>query len=137
MISADDYRRFLLPIDIAWSRGFRPFGIHHCGPDADRFVECYVEIPRLDFLDVGWGSDLKKLRQALPNTFLNIRLNPVEIVDQSANQIHDTIVKLVQDSADPLLTGVCCVNMDEKVSDDQVAAILKTVADLQEKFYKD
>lgn len=137
MISADDYRRFLLPIDIAWSSGFESFGIHHCGADADRFAECYAQIPRLDFLDVGWGSDVKKLRQALPNTFLNIRLNPVEIVDQSEDQIREGIVKLVQDSGDPLLTGVCCVNMDDKVSDDQVAAILKTVADLREKFRKD
>ncbi len=77
---------------------------------------------------------MKKLRQALPNTFLNIRLNPVEIVDQSEDQIREGIVKLVQDSGDPLLTGVCCVNMDDKVSDDQVAAILKTVADLRKKF---
>jgi hypothetical protein len=137
MISADDYRRFLLPIDIAWSRGVQSFGIHHCGTDADRFADCYAEIPQLDFLDVGWGSGVKKLRQALPNTFLNIRLNPVEIVDQSKDQIRDTIVKLVKDSGDPLLTGVCCVNMDDRVDDDQVAAILKTAADLREKFRKD
>ncbi len=135
MISADDYRRFLLPIDVAWSRGFRPFGIHHCGPDAHRFADCYADIPQLDFLDVGWASDVKKLRQRLPNTFLNIRLNPVEIVDQSADQIRDTIVKLVKDSGNPLLTGVCCVNMDDNVSDDQVTAILKTAADvLPERF---
>jgi hypothetical protein len=80
------------------------------------FPNCYAEIPRLDFLDVGWGSDVKKLCQSLPDTFLNIRLNPVEILDQSEGQIHDTIVKLVKDSGDPLLTSVCCVNMDDQVS---------------------
>jgi len=137
MISADDYHRFLLPIDIAWSSRFRPFGIHHCGTDADRFAQCYVDIPQLDFLDVGWGSDVKKLRQALPNTFLNIRLNPVEIVDQSEDQIREGIVKLVKDSGNPVLTGVCCVNMDDRVSDDKVTAILKTVADLRAKSRKD
>ena len=82
-------------------------------------------------------AESMSLRQALPNTFLNIRLDPVQIVEQSEDQIRDTIVKLVQDAGDPLLTGVCCVNMDNKVSDDQVTAILKTVTDLRKKFCKD
>ena len=39
MISTEDYERFILPIDMEWSRRHRPFGIHHCGRDPHRFAE--------------------------------------------------------------------------------------------------
>jgi len=131
MVSADDYRKHLMPIDADWSRRIRPFGIHHCGPDAHRFAECYAELPNLDFLDVGWGSDVKTLRQHLPETFLNCRLSPVEMLQQTEQQIHDTLCRLVEDSGDPYRTGVCCINMDGDVEDAKIAAIFETVHQLR------
>jgi hypothetical protein len=131
MISTQQYDRFLLPIDRIWSQRHRPFGIHHCGKDPHRFAEAYARLPHMDFLDVGWGGDVKKLRQALPNTFLNIRLSPVEIVNQSDEEIRQTITRLVLDSGNPYLTGVCCINMDDRVDDGKITAIFETVQQLR------
>jgi hypothetical protein len=131
MISAEHYERFLLPLDAAWSERHRPFGIHHCGRDPDRLAPSYAKVPHLDFLDVGWGGDVAAIRQLLPHTFLNIRLDPVGITRQTPEEIRQTIVRLVRDSADPWLTGVCCINMDSTVTDAQVAAIFETVAELR------
>jgi hypothetical protein len=131
MISEADYERFLLPFDIAWSKCNRPFGVHYCGQDPHRMAEKFARIPRLDFLDVGWGGDLKILRKHLPNTFLNIRLSPVELIHQSKEEIRDIIVRLVRDAGNPDLTGICCINMDEKVSDDKIETIFKTAEDLR------
>lgn len=131
MISAEDYARFLLPIDAAWSLERRPFGIHHCGNDPHRFAENYAKIPHLDFLDVGWGGDVKVIREHLPTTFLSIRLDPVQLVNWAPGQIRETITRLVADSARPELTGVCCINLDENVKDEQIDAIFGTVADLR------
>ncbi len=135
MISAEDYEAYLLDYDIAWSKN-RPFGIHYCGPDPHRMAESFAKIPHLDFLDVGWGGDIKMLRRFLPNTFLNIRLSPVEIIHQTADEIKATITRLVNDSDNPCLTGVCCINMDDKVSDDKIDAIFKTVEELRENYSK-
>jgi len=134
MISTDVYERFFLPFDVAWSRRFRPFGIHHCGADPDRFAESYAKVPHLDFLDVGWGGDVAKLRAHLPRTFLNLRLSPVEIVDQTPDQIRATIRRLVHQSDNPWLTGVCCINMDDQVTDAQVSAIFEEVETLREEY---
>lgn len=134
MISADDYRKYLMPIDVDWSRRMKPYGIHHCGPDAHRFAELYAKIPHLHFLDVGWGGDVKKLRSYLPNTFLNLRLSPVEILQQSEHDIQDAICRLVADSGDPFLTGICCINMDGDVEDSKIRAMLKTVHELRRQF---
>lgn len=131
MISVNDYETYLLPFDLAWSARHRPYGIHYCGPDPHRYAESFAQIPHLDFLDVGWGGDIKTLRQHLPHTFLNIRLDPVTLAEQSAETICDTITRLVKDSANPWLTGICCINMDHQVSDDKITAIFQTVADLR------
>ncbi|MBN1508185.1 MAG: hypothetical protein JW955_15145 [Sedimentisphaerales bacterium] len=134
MISEAFYERFLMPLDVAWSRCHRPFGIHYCGPDPHRYAQTFAKLPCLDFLDVGWGGDVARLRQFLPNTFLNLRLSPVEIVRQTTDEIRATIVRLVSESGNPYLTGVCCINMDDAVTDDKVAAIFETVAELRRSF---
>jgi hypothetical protein len=131
MISAEDYERFILPIDVAWSRERRPFGVHHCGKDPHRLAPSYAKIPHLDFLDVGWGGDVKAIREHLPHTFLNIRLDPVQLVNWSPEEIRETIRRLVADSADPVLTGVCCVNLDANAGDAQIGAIFDTVVELR------
>ena len=137
MISAEQYEKLLLPVDRQWSRRYRPFGIHFCGKDPHRFATYFARLPHLDFLDVGWGGDVKILRQALPNTFLNLRLSPVEIINQSADDIHRTIVRLVRDSDNPYLTGICCINMDDQVTDENISAIFETVEELRGPFIKD
>lgn len=133
MISSEDYENYLLKYDMGWSKN-RPFGIHYCGPDPHRMAESFAKIPHLDFLDVGWGGDIKILRKFLPDTFLNIRLSPVEIVQQTNDELRETITGLVNDSGNPWLTGVCCINMDDKVTDEKIDTIFETVANLRKKY---
>jgi len=135
MISAEDYEQFLMDTDLEWS-GTRPYGIHYCGPDPHRMAESFAKILNLDFLDVGWGGDLKILRRHLPRTFLNIRLSPVEIVHQHNDEIKETITRLVNDSGNLHLTGVCCINMDDKVSDDKIETLFKTVENIREQYHQ-
>ena len=134
MISTDMYDEFFLPVDVQWSRKYRPYGIHHCGEDPHRFAASYAKVPHLDFLDVGWGGDVAELRRHLPNTFLNTRLSPVGIVKQTPDEIRATVRRLVHESANPYLTGVCCINMDDRVRDDQVAAIFEEAELLREEY---
>jgi hypothetical protein len=133
MISAEDYEQFLLPFDIAWSRN-RPYGIHYCGPDPHRMAASFAKIPHLDYLDLGWGGDVKILREHLPDTFFNIRLSPIELAKQTHPEIRETISRLVHESGDPFLTGVCCINMDDSVSDDRIDTIFETVEELRKEY---
>jgi hypothetical protein len=131
MISTDQYEEFLMPADLKWSQLHRPFGIHYCGNDPHRYAEVFSRIPNLDFLDVGWGGDVALLRKFLPNTFLNIRLDPVTIKNYSDEELSRTITALVEASGNPWLTGVCCINMDDSVPDSTVATIFATVRELR------
>jgi len=127
MISTEQYEEFLMPVDITWSRKYRPFGIHYCGKDPHRYAESFSKISNLDFLDVGWGGDIRELRKFLPHTFLNIRLDPVTLNSYTDEELEKTITNLVSDSGNPWLTGVCCINMDDQVEDRKVATIFRTV----------
>lgn len=133
MISEEDYERFLLPFDQAWC-SYRPYGIHYCGADPHRMAAAFAKVPHLDFLDVGWGGDIALLRKYLPGTFLNIRLSPVEIAQQSTDEISQTITRLVKESGNPYLTGVCCINTDDSVTDDRIDAIFETVKELRKEY---
>jgi hypothetical protein len=134
MISVADYERFLMPLDAAWSRRRRPFGIHYCGADPHRYAEVFSRLPHLDFLDVGWPGDVAELRRHLPHTFLNIRYSPVEIVRQSPEEIRRTVRRLVRASGNPWLTGVCSINMDQDVNDAQITAIFAEVEVLRREY---
>ncbi len=134
MISTDDYENGLLECDINWSKHNRPFGIHYCGNDPQRYAKSFAKIPHLDFLDLGWGGDVKLLREYLPDTFFNIRLSPVEIINRSHAEIRETIIKLVHESYNPQLTGVCCINMDDQISDDRIDLIFETVGELRKEY---
>ncbi len=134
MISVADYERFLMPHDVRWSKRYRPFGIHYCGEDPHRYAKVFARLPHLDFLDVGWPGDVAELRRHLPDTFLNIRYSPVEIVRQSPDEIRQTVRRLVHDSANPWLTGVCCINVDQQVGDEQITAIFEEVELLRREY---
>lgn len=135
MTSVEDYEKFFFDYDVKWGRKFRPYGIHYCGKDPHRYAKVFSKLPAIDFLDVGWGGDVTILREHLPNTFLNIRLSPVEIVEHSVEEIDTIIRKLVSQSANPGLTGICCINMDEKVADEKINAIFETVTSLRKECF--
>lgn len=134
MISVEDYRSLLFPFDRSWSERFRPFGIHFCGQDPHRFATEFAALPHLDFLDVGWGGDVATLRAHLPHTFLNLRLSPVEIIHQSRDEVRAELRRLVEESGNPWLTGVCCINMDDQVPDSTITAIFETVEELRAEY---
>ncbi len=136
MISTEQYEEHLMKYDVEWSQTRRPFGIHYCGADPHRFAATFAKLPHLDFLDLGWGGDVAAIRKHLPDTFLNIRLSPVEISQRTPEQIRTTVRELVEASANPWLTGVCCINMDDRVRDEQVSAIFEEVKLLRGEYEK-
>jgi hypothetical protein len=127
MISEDDYREFLMPIDADWSKKYRPYGIHYCGKDPHRHAVAYGELPCVDFFDLGWGGDIAVMRKHLPDAVLNLRIDPVTLNRQSHEEIERFIREGVTLSGNPHLTGVCCINMDAETDEEKVRSIFRVV----------
>lgn len=126
MISPDSYRKLHLPVEQLMARRIQPFGIHHCGDNMHRIAPLYAELPACYF-EVGWGSDVAVARQALPDAFLNLRLNPVRMLQCTPQEIAEDTEKLLL-AAGPLhQIALCCINMDYGTPDDTISAMFEVI----------
>jgi uroporphyrinogen-III decarboxylase len=126
MISPESYRDMQLPVEKRMAERIRPYGIHHCGDNLHKIAPVYSELP-LTMVDVGWGSDVATVREALPDTFLNLRLNPVRMLQAGPREIAADSRGLLE-AAGPLENaGVCCINMDYGTPDENIFAMYEVV----------
>lgn len=126
MISPRSYRQMHLPIEQRMASRIRPFGIHHCGDNMHRVAAAYAELG-IAFADVGWGSDVAACRAALPDTFLNLRLSPIRMLQCTPAEVAADAEALLS-AAGPLdKAGLCCINMDHGTPDDNIFAAYQVV----------
>ena len=71
-----------------------------------------------------------------PIRFSTSAIAPTEIVKQTPDEIRQTVRRLVGESGNPCLTGVCCINMDQQVTDEQMTAMLEETEALRAEFAK-
>ncbi|MCK4449884.1 MAG: hypothetical protein KAX26_04760 [Anaerolineae bacterium] len=134
MISPETYQEFLLPYELYLAERLQPYGIHHCGDNLHRFAKVYSKVPAV-FFDVGWGSDVAGCREALPDAFLNLRLSPVRMLQQTSDEMRRDTERLLL-AAGPLdKVGICCINMDYGTSDENVMAMLEVVEGFRQKHH--
>lgn len=126
MISPQSYRDIHLPIEQQMSDRIQPFGIHHCGDNLHKVAAIYAELSPA-YVEVGWGSNVALCRQALPETFLNLRLNPVRMLNCHPDEIATDTEELIKAAAPLDRAGVCCINMDFGTPDDNIFAMAEVV----------
>jgi uroporphyrinogen-III decarboxylase len=126
MISPGSYRALHLPVEQRMAQRIQPYGIHHCGDNLHRIAPLYAELPCV-FYGVGWGSDVARCREALPDAFFNLRLNPVRLLQATPQEIAEDTEKLLL-AAGPLeQAGMCCINMDYGTPDENIWAMFEVV----------
>ena len=123
MISPAHYEEFLLPYERILAANLAPYGIHHCGNNLHLFARSYASLP-LRFVDVGWGSDVARCRRELPGVFLNLRLSPIRMLQESAATIREDAERLLAAAGETDNVGMCCINMDYGTPDENVLAML-------------
>jgi hypothetical protein len=123
MISPASYRNTLLKHELYLAEKLAPYGIHHCGNNLHRFATDYAKTKPV-FVDVGWGSHVDECSAALPDTFLNLRLSPVRMLQQSAAEIREDAEKLLAAAGRTRNVGLCSINMDYGTPEENVQAML-------------
>ncbi|MBI5566674.1 MAG: hypothetical protein HY870_17365 [Chloroflexi bacterium] len=126
MISPKSYREMQLPIEQQMAEKLQPFGIHHCGDNLHRVAAEYAKLP-LAYVEAGLGSDIAKVREALPNVFLNLRLSPIRMLQCTPQEIAQDTENLLR-AAGPLeKVGVCCINLDHGTPDANLFAMFEVI----------
>jgi uroporphyrinogen-III decarboxylase len=129
MISPASYQEMQFPIEKRMAERLQPFGVHHCGNNLHRIAPEYAGL-NAQYFEVGWGSDVAQSRQALPDAFLNLRLNPVRMLQETPKAIAEDTERLLSAvaSAGSLAhVGLCCINMDYGTPDENLFAMYEVV----------
>ena len=128
MISPKMYEAHLLGYDTWLGQQLFPMGFHHCGSNAHLFAPLYARAGAI-YLDVGWGSDIAACRAALPEAWLSLRLNPVKMLNATADEAAADTEKLLQAHGAPWdKVAVCCSNMEYGTPDEAIRAVCLTGA---------
>jgi uroporphyrinogen-III decarboxylase len=125
MISPMMYHDFLLPHERELARELYPYGVHHCGVDAHKVAKEYAQVEGLEFLDVGWGSDVAACRAALPDAFFSLRLSPIRVATLSPEEVAADAERLLDASGPLSQAALCCINLDDTTPDENVRAIFQ------------
>ena len=130
MIAPKLYESRILPHEIRVARRLAPFGIHHCGSNLHKYADPYNRMD-LHFLDVGSGSDLQACDRLYANAFLNLRMNPVHLLQNSEDEIYGEVQATLKMCGRTAKVGVCCINMDGQTPDRNVKAMFRAAADYE------
>jgi hypothetical protein len=127
MISNALYCEHLLPYDLRLAEAFPCFGIHHCGSNTEAVIEGYLQVPNLQFLEIGAGSHLPAVAKAIGDKAIQacIRYSPVALkTDTPADMRRKTEAAISAFGSDKNLC-FSCVGIDADVEIDQVCEYLR------------
>lgn len=125
MISPASYAEIQFPSEFRLAERLQPFGVHHCGSNLHRIAPEYARLPAAYF-EVGWGSDVAQSLAALPDAFMNLRLSPVRMLQQTPDALAADTEKLLGAAAAAGAlgrVGLCCINMDYGTPDENLFAM--------------
>ena len=127
-ISNTTYETFLLQYDneVADAVQSHGFGIHHCG-SVDQVLEGYAKVRHLKFMEIGFGSDVKRCRQMLgPDVAVNARISPVLMKNGSAEEVAAEVRRLIQEGAPLENYSIDTVGITYGAPDENVKAAKRT-----------
>lgn len=127
MISPRTYCETVLPVDLQLRKRVQKFGLHHCGV-MDRYLEAYKKLGPLDYVEVGWGSNVSAVRQAFPDTTFDLMINIYDLQTMTQSEMRKLLANMVR-QAGPLscLRDVWVADIGPEVPDEKVLDFVEAV----------
>jgi hypothetical protein len=133
MISPALYEQRVLPHEMYAAERLAPYGIHHCGGNLQKYAPAYSRMP-VRFFDVGWGSDAGECARLFPDAFLNLRMNPVRLLQSAPTEVYREVQDLLRSCGRRNQVGMCCINMDAETPDANVRAMFQAARDFEAQY---
>ena len=131
MISPELYEKYLLPFEKQLAAHLAPYGIHHCGSGMEKKAKLFSQVEGLEYVDVGYGSDMRLCREFLPDQIFSTRLSPVKLEKMNPDEVMREVKRLVRAAGDFEKQVVCCINMSHQVPDQNIFAIQEAIDQLK------
>ncbi|UCG59498.1 MAG: hypothetical protein JSU70_08285 [Phycisphaerales bacterium] len=94
MISPQQYREFLLPLDKRLAEVFNCIGVHNCAWRADPYMDDYATIQHVGYIDMGLDSDLKRAKRTFPHARRAIMYAPTDMANKSSEVIQKDLEQI-------------------------------------------
>ena len=119
MVSPEQYKEVILPVDKEYRARSNHFGLHHCGV-FDRYAELYTEL-HPDSLDVGAGSDYAYMRSVFPDTPTSLIIDPAHVEGLDRDALDRHIAGMVEGAAPyGLITSLWTSDFSAGMTDENI-----------------
>ena len=127
MISPLTYAQAVLPADLHYRQKIQRLGLHHCGV-MDKYLGAYQNLQPVEFIEVGWGSDVAAVHQAFPDAKLDLMINIYDLQNMSRPQVRELMVKMVRDvGSRACLRDVWVADIGPEVPDEAILDFVDAV----------
>jgi hypothetical protein len=127
MLDPATYRDEVWPADQYLRSRVKKFGLHHCGV-MDRYLCHYQTLGPCEYIEVGWGSNPAKVRQAFPATTLDLMINIPAVQALPSDQLAGTLREMVAQTAPrALIRDIFMADIGPDVPDAAVANFVECV----------
>ncbi|MCG6880389.1 MAG: dihydropteroate synthase [Deltaproteobacteria bacterium] len=128
-ISLETYESQILEYDNRVADACHPVGIHHCG-SVDEVLEGYAKVRHLEFIEIGFGSDVKRTRDVFgPDVAVNARISPVLMKNGEPEKVAAEVRRLIDNGAPLHNFSIDTVGLTYGTPDENVRTALKTAAE--------
>jgi hypothetical protein len=117
MVSPEQYRELLLPLDRRMAEGFGLIGIHNCAWNANPYLEHYATVPNVGYIDMGVESDLKTARRLFPDARRAVMYTPMDLATKAMSEVEADFERIARDygPCDIVLADIDAGTPDERV----------------------
>ena len=127
MISAEDYRDFLLPLDRRIAEAFDCIGVHNCAWNADPYVPYYATLPNVAYVDMGLCSDLSAAKAALPLARRAVMVTPMDLAGKRPDTIRQDLERIAREYGP---CDVVAADIDVGTPDQRVLAFIEVCEEI-------
>jgi methanogenic corrinoid protein MtbC1/uroporphyrinogen-III decarboxylase len=128
-ISLETYKKFVLEYDNRVADACGSVGIHHCG-SVDEVLEGYARVHHLEFIEIGFGSDVRKTREVFgPHVAVNARISPVLMKNGTPQDVAAEVRRLIDNGAPLDNFSIDTVGLTHGTPDENVKTALRTAAE--------
>lgn len=127
MLSPRTYRETVLPADLHFRKQVQVFGLHHCGR-MDLYLEEYKKLEPIEFIEVGWGSNVAAVRDAFPAATLDLMINVYDMQNMTHTTMREIVLRMIQQAA-PIsaVRDVWVADIGPDVSDETILDFIDAV----------
>lgn len=127
LISPEQYKEFVLPLDLYLSNQYERFGIHTCNWNVTPYLEQLRKIPKMGYLDTGIMADLSRIKRMFPETRRAVLYGPVQLENNSEEQILTDIQRIASEYAP---CDIVVADVDATTPDHRVRWFLEAVEEV-------